>query len=263
MKHVKTIGACAIVALAAGATTATADSLITGGKIKNGTVAMRDLTPGVQALIKKHAKDGVNGVNGAAGAKGATGANGNDGAKGDNGAKGDKGQDGSNGRSAVSYTRVTSAADSEVSIANGVANLEITDQYGYAGVRTSVKNTKVSELAALSFKANASDEGITWLKVTTSGHGSIVFSPNTQEGGERLHEQVTYNVRGEGATARWNDDKGMDKDMTWSEIVAEAGDRNVKEITVYAGYAGPLGDDDLGSVQVDDLTVNHEVIDFE
>ena len=71
MKHVKTIALGAVVALAVGATTATADTLITGGKIKNGTVAMRDLTPGVQALIKKRPINVINGATRATGEKGA------------------------------------------------------------------------------------------------------------------------------------------------------------------------------------------------
>ena len=250
MKHVKTIALCAVVALGVGATSATAGTLITGAKIKNGTIAMRDLTPGVQAMIAKHAKDGVNGINGAAGQNGV------------NGAAGAKGRDGSNGKDAESYTRVTSGSDGEVSIADGVATLGVSDQYGYAGVRVGVKGTKVSDLRALSFKANASDEGITWLKITTTGHGSIVFSPNTQAGGERVGEMVRYDVRGEGATARFDDDKGEHGETSWDEILDAAGNRQVKDVTVYAGYAGPLGDDGVGTVKVDDLTVNDEVIDF-
>ena len=91
MKSIKTVAVCAVVALGVGATSATAGSLITSAKIKDGAVHMRDLSPGVQAKIKQAAKPGAagaNGVNGATGAKGeagATGANGDAGATGANG----------------------------------------------------------------------------------------------------------------------------------------------------------------------------------
>ena len=56
MKFIKTVGVCAVVALGVGATSATAGSLITSAKIKDGAVHMRDLSPGLQAKIKQAGK---------------------------------------------------------------------------------------------------------------------------------------------------------------------------------------------------------------
>ena len=69
MKHVKTIAVCTVVALGVSATSATAGSLITSAKIKDGTITMRDLSSTLQAKIKRAAPGpaGVKGDNGATG----------------------------------------------------------------------------------------------------------------------------------------------------------------------------------------------------
>jgi len=46
MKVIKTVAPCALVALGVGATSATAASLITSAQIKDGTIKIRDLSPG-------------------------------------------------------------------------------------------------------------------------------------------------------------------------------------------------------------------------
>jgi hypothetical protein len=101
----RTILACVAVALVAGATTATAASLITSADIKNGsirnadikkgTISQKSLTPEIQALLAQVRADGgipgppgPKGDKGDAGAPGANGANGAPGANGTNGADG-------------------------------------------------------------------------------------------------------------------------------------------------------------------------------
>ena len=55
MHRIKTIAACAIVALGVGATSATAKALITSGDIKNGTIKTEDLSASAKQALKGNA----------------------------------------------------------------------------------------------------------------------------------------------------------------------------------------------------------------
>jgi hypothetical protein len=252
MKSIKTIAVCAVVALGVGATSATAGSLITSANIKDGTIKVRDLSPSLQAKLKLAGKPGPQGATGANGANGQPGAN---------------GQNGRDGRDGVRYDRVVgSCADGvdgktgEVAVAAGAARLGVPEQLSWAQIRTYPHDVKLSDLERLSFRSNASDAGVVYLKITTEGHGSVLFSPNTQPGGEQgLGTWATHDVLD--GTVRLNDDAGNRPDVTWDEVLAEAGDAHVKDVRLTAGCANPVGDDG-GLVQVDDLTINDEVIDF-
>ena len=50
-------------------------------------------------------------------------------------------------------------------------------------------------------------------------------------------------------------------DITWAELLAEVGDAQIKDVRVTAGASGAVGEDGA-LVQVDDLTVNDDAIDF-
>jgi hypothetical protein len=90
----KTVIACVVVALLAGAGTASAAKLITSNDIKDGTIQKRDLATSVQSKLGKSGKDGTTG---APGPQGATGAKGDTGATGPQGPKGVPGVDGRDG----------------------------------------------------------------------------------------------------------------------------------------------------------------------
>jgi hypothetical protein len=287
MKLIKAVAVCAVVALAVGATGATAASLITSANIKDGTIKTRDLSPSLQKKIKQAGKPGANGATGAtgaagatgatgangatgatgaAGATGATGANGATGATGATGANGKDGAPGENGKDGVRYDRIVGscaddphAATGEVSIADGVARLGVPTQLAWAQIKSYPTNLKVSQIENLSFTANATDVGQTYMKVTTTNHGSILFDPSSQDGGEETGRMVNYRVNGEGSTVRWNDDAGNSRQLTWQEAMTMSGNQHVKTIAVTAGCA--LGD--AGETVVDDITVNDEVINFE
>ena len=113
--HLKTIAACAVTALAVGATTATAAKLITGADVKNnsltgadiknlrsgdirdGTLQVRDLSPAVRSALARAptaGSSGVDGRNGTNGTNGATGATGATGVRGPTGPQGVPGQNG-------------------------------------------------------------------------------------------------------------------------------------------------------------------------
>ena len=101
----------AVIAVAlVGGGSAVAGSLVTSAKIADGTIQNRDiadgtislsrLSEGTQALIRQHAKDGVNGrdgANGAGGQDGARGLQGQAGTAGNDGVNGVDGKDGVNG----------------------------------------------------------------------------------------------------------------------------------------------------------------------
>jgi hypothetical protein len=175
------------------------------------------------------------------------------------------GAHGKDGKDGVRYDRIVGSCDTdpyaktgEVSIADGVARLGVPTQLAWAQIKSYPTNLKVSQIKNLSFKANASDVGQTYMKVTTTNHGSILFDASSQEGGEEIGRMVTYHVNGAGSTVRWNDDAGTGGQLTWQQAMAIAGNQYVKTIAVTAGCA--LGD--AGVTEVDDLTVNDEVIDF-
>lgn len=99
-----------IVMALVGGGSAVAGSLVTSAKIADGTIQNRDiadgtislsrLSEGTQALIRQHAKDGVNGrdgANGAGGQDGARGLQGQAGTAGNDGVNGVDGKDGVNG----------------------------------------------------------------------------------------------------------------------------------------------------------------------
>jgi Collagen triple helix repeat (20 copies) len=259
MKYVKTVAVCAVVALGVGATSATAGTLMTSAKIKDGTIKMRDLSPSLQAKINRAGQPGPQG------AQGAPGANGVNGAPGANGQPGANGKDGLNGRDGVRYDRIVGSCAAgttgEVAVAGGVARLGAPEQMSWAQIRSYPKGLTVSELEQLSFRSTASDPGVVYMKITVEGHGSILFSPNTQPGGEQGlgDEWATHDVLD--GTVRLNDDAGFTPDVTWAEVLAEVGNKHVKDVRVTAGCANPVGDDGA-LVQVDDLTINDEVIDF-
>ena len=62
-------------------------------------------------------------------------------------------------------------------------------------------------------------------------------------------------------TVRFNDDAGTKPDVSWSEVLDRAGNAQVQDVRFTAGCANAVGDDGA-LVQVDDLTINDEVIDF-
>ncbi|HWI21949.1 MAG TPA: hypothetical protein VNT22_04960 [Baekduia sp.] len=70
-----------------------ATGAVTSAKVKDGTIALRDLS----ANTRQSLGDGTSGVNGANGANGPNGANGANGVDGDDGAAGNNGSDGSDG----------------------------------------------------------------------------------------------------------------------------------------------------------------------
>ena len=233
MRYIKTIALCALVALGVTAASATAASLITSANIKDGTIKVRDLSPALQAKINTAGKPGATGAAGANGTIGATGAtgqagqagaNGLDGANGVNGQDGTNGQDGINGTNGVNGTNGLDGKD-------GVRYDRLTGGRGRGlgrrrhgasrcarprcpGRRSAAtRNLKLSEISELSFSSNASHAGVVYLKLTTEGHDSVVFSPNTQAGGEkgrRPGPRVTARAR---RTVRLNDDAGARRDV--------------------------------------------------
>jgi hypothetical protein len=164
----------------------------------------------------------------------------------------------------VRYDRVVGSCDDGTpgvaAIAFGMASLRAPDQMAWAQIRAYPKGLKLSEIEHLSFASNASDPGVVYLKMTFQGQRSILFSPSTQAGGEQgVGTWATHDVVA--GTVRLDDDAGMMPDITWSQMVALAGDAQIKDVRVTAGCASPV-DSDGALVRVDDLTINDEVLDF-
>jgi hypothetical protein len=145
----------------------------------------------------------------------------------------------------------------KAAIAAGVARLKVPEQMSWAKV-TAYQNQelKLEELTTLKFDSNASDPGVVWAKITTD-QGNVLYSPNTQPGGETgVGAIATHDVLD--GTVRYNDDAGFDADVSWDELLAEAGTDKVKSVSVTAGCANPVGADGA-QVQVDNLNINGQV----
>src|SRR4051812_46223893 len=117
----------------------------------------------------------------------------------------------------------------KVRIANGIATLTVPKQMSWARVTASPLNTTLAGLNTLTFDSNASAPGIVWAKITTN-HGSVVYSPNTQPGGESgLGTIANHDVR---TNVRYNDDAGYEADLSWSNLIALHGDDQVSSVSV-------------------------------
>ena len=124
---------------------------------------------------------------------------------------------------------------------------------------------KLSEIAKLSFRSNSTRSGVVYLKITTEGNHTVVFSPITQPAGETgVGSWATHDVLG--GVVRFDDDGGSVEGeygvngAPWAQLIADHGDLQIKDVRVTGGASGLVGDGAL--VQVDDLTINNEVIDF-
>jgi hypothetical protein len=258
MKILKTVAVCAMVALGISAASATAASLITSANIKDGSILNRDihrgtisenrLTQGLRAKINRLAQPGKNGINGAPGAPGA------------------KGQDGANREEEeMRYDRmvgscVTNGKPGTVSIAHGMARLGAPEDMAWAQIRSYPVGLTLADVTDLMFRSNASDPGVVYLKITTEGNHSILYSPNTQAGGEQgLGSWFTHDVLA--GSVRLDDDAGANPDMTWNQVLAQVGDKQIKDVRVTAGCANPVGTDGA-LVRLADVTINDEVVSF-
>jgi hypothetical protein len=251
MKHKRTIATCAIVALGVGATSATASSLITSANIKDGTIHMRDLAPSLQKKITRAGKPGPQGANGANGAKG------NPGAPGAPGQNGQPGRDGS-----ARFDRVTGTCSDgrsgTTALSDGVMRLGVPHQMAWAQLRMYPQNLTLGEIDELSFSQKSTDSGLSYLSVRTEA-GTVTYSPNTNLPERGIGDWADHDVLD--GSVRWNDSRGEQADVSWTDVLAIAGDSKVSDVRMTAGCALPVGADG-GVVEVDNLTVNDEVIDF-
>ena len=150
-----------------------------------------------------------------------------------------------------------------MSIAGGVAQLNVPKQMSWAQIRTNPEGLKLSDLTRLTFRSQASDAGVVYMKITTVDGKSVLYSPNTQLGGERgVGSWATHNVLT--GTVRLNDDSGEHPDLHWNEVLAQAGNSQIEDVRFTAGCANPVDLDDQpgAQVQFDDLTINNKVVNF-
>jgi len=165
-----------IVMALVGGGSAVAGSLVTSAKIADGTIQNRDiadgtislsrLSEGTQALIRQHAKDGVNGRDGANGAGGQDGARGlqgqagtagNDGVNGVAGKDGVDGNDGKDGVNGVDGKDGRDGTDATIASGNwgiidrnviGSASAVLRSGPGGAPLRTGSLNLSVADVAS-------------------------------------------------------------------------------------------------------------------
>jgi hypothetical protein len=245
----KTLIACVVTALAVGVGTASADSLITGKDIRDGSIHKRDLSPNVRALLAKAGKPGVNGTNGK---DGVNGAKGDAGANGTNGAKGDAGAD------ALNVVRVNSLSDDANVAAPGWAahgGATLADDHvkfgpfadgdAFAGVRFhGLDGLKLDKLESLSYeqRVTVGDKmAAPYFRIfTTDAAGAehaVIYSPSTQAGddqatGEWRTEKIMH------GGVRYDDDAGNEADITWADMIDAHGDDVITQVQIQAGNAG-------------------------
>ncbi len=150
-----------------------------------------------------------------------------------------------------------------MSIAGGFAQLNVPKQMSWAQIRTNPAGLTLSDLTRLTFRSQASDAGVVYMKITTVDGKSVLYSPNTQLGGEQgVGSWATHNVLT--GTVRLNDDSGEHPDLHWNEVLAQAGNSEIEDVRFTAGCANPVDLDDQpgAQVQFDDLTINNKVVNF-
>jgi hypothetical protein len=167
----------------------------------------------------------------------------------------------------LAYSKETGTCDATpgapsgtVSITGGAAHLSVPEQLSWAQIRTYPEGLKLSDVTRLTFRSQASDAGVVYMKITTVDGKSVLYSPNTQLGGEKgLDGMATHNVLT--GTVRLDDDAGESPDLHWNEVLAQAGSSEIQDVRFTAGCANPVGNDGA-QVQYDDLTINNKVVSF-
>jgi hypothetical protein len=256
----KTVIACAVVALLVGGGTATAAKLITGKDIKDGSIALRDLSDGVQDKIEKPGKPGNNGRNGAPGAKGDAGATGSQGPKGDTGAQGPKGDKGDKGDAGPLLANGGLPSGFWVTnntvgmTASGVMFGDYADGGAAGGslYYTGLNGKHLSDITKLSytFSYTTSDSnrlGAPYLRVFLNegnadpNDDATVIYDATECATATPSEGTLHKVEVTTSDVRYNDDScdGVDPDQQpWAAVVADHGDEVISGIYVSTGFTG-------------------------
>lgn len=262
----KTIAACAITALAVGATTATAASLITSRDIADGTIQNRDvhkntismsrLSPGVRALIGtagKPGKDGAgsngsNGPNGEKGDKGDRGIPGPTGATGPQGLPGPPGQDGRDGANGGLPPGFFVTNKSVGLTAYGVDFGPYADGGAAGGSLyfNGMNGKALSDITALKYtiqhsSSNDSPIAAPYLRIFLNGDTHDVIFDATRCATVVPAEDTpnTYDVVG--GDVRYDDDAcdGVAPDQQpWAAVLAAHGNETISGIYVTTGFAG-------------------------
>jgi hypothetical protein len=254
----KTIIACALVALAVGATTATAAQLITGKQIQNGSITGKDLKRGT--VTKKRLSAAVRAELARRGAPGPQGPAGPAGAKGEKGDRGD------------GVTRVTalssdfdapkgwvgyasngcdpSGPKGPIALGDHVQLGPFTDGNMAASLFTRDFNGKrLQDIAYLAYTAKydqAADAhgGSPYLRVFLEGDThDVIFSPNTQGRTVRSGDWDKLAVTDAGGL-RYDDDGGDGSGpygvagTDWDTLVADHGGERISRIVISAGCSG-------------------------
>jgi hypothetical protein len=254
----KTIVACVLVALAVGATTATAAQLITGKDIKNGSITGKDiarksigkkkLTAAVQRALAK---------------QGATGPQGPAGAKGDKGDKGDRGD---------GITRVTSlssnfdAPSGWVGYASNGCDpggpkgpIALTDHVKFGAFTNGdmsaslftrdFNGKKLQDIAYLAYTGKYDQTadahgGSPYLRVFLEGDNhDVVLSPNTQGRTVRSGDWDKFVVT-DAKGLRYDDDAGDGTGeyglggTDWDTLVRDHGGETISRLVISAGCGG-------------------------
>jgi hypothetical protein len=268
----------AVVMMLFGGGSAVAGSVITSAKIRDGSIRNRDihkgavslnrLSRGVQALIRRHARDGAdgrNGVNGRDGARGATGATGARGAAGRQGPAGPAGRDGTNLPPGFFVTNTSVGLT-----ARGVQFGPYADGGAKGGsvLYTGLNGHRLSEIVDLVYKAEYStddhtDIGVPYLRVFIDNNGDgqddhdVIFSPNTQPTMDTAEGVVhTWDVTA--GALRYDDDAGTGPDSPWADVVAAHGNDLISGVYVTAGFSAGTN----LSATLKSLTVNGKTFAF-
>jgi hypothetical protein len=270
-KKILVAGAAAVVgvlALSSGAVAAQHYIITSSSQVKDGSIALRDLTPGARKSLK-----GQKGPKGETGARGPQGPGSSVAASPVPGPKGDKGDKGADGTLPAGFATSASATvggDGIVTVtpitrtAAGLAFGPYANG-GTAGgsvIYDGAKGLKLSDLTKLSFTAKYSTDdhneiGVPYLRVFFKDGSDLIFSPNTQPtkvtSEDALH---TWNVLS--GSVRYNDDGGNNPDISYAAALAAHGSDEISLIKVSAGFSAGQN----LRVLLTNLTVNNQAFTF-
>lgn len=199
-----------------------------GADLKNGTVRLKDLSPGAKRRLR--------------GQQGPKGDQGSPGAKGDTGATGPSGDN-----------RITSLPSGGFEATNPTVSLTPDGvEFGpYAdGGATGgsvcydgLNGRALSDVSTLIYRASYSTDddntvGVPYLRIFLEGDAhDVIFSPNTQPVPATAEDVVQEWVVNDG-TVRYDDDAGNNPDQPWGDVKADHADETISGVCVTTGFSG-------------------------
>ena len=170
------------------------------------------------------------------------------------------GRDGVNGRDGAAWQRgvgsCSDTANGKLAVVDGVLTMTLPEHNSYAQFKLPVGNLSLNEISKLSFKVNQPTVDGFYAKLKLEGGGFLVIQPGAQ-GEQTVGSMVKYDVTT--GVVKYSSDASGTTGHSLADAKALFGDLTVTSFEITGGCAAKVID---GPVQIDDVTLNSAVIDF-